>query len=160
MALSNAQKQALWRERNRIVLSDDAEEIAEKLIAMDRRKLRTVHSYISKYLKTTAGLSKRDRENQDYQRRNERAWQRRWVAEGRSLADYKAGASDGESEVWKWRRAKGKAAVAAEKAAWLRDHPGDPLPEHLCELNKAKGAEYDRWKDERTLKRPRFYHRR
>jgi hypothetical protein len=29
-----------------------------------------------------------------------------WQAEGRSLADYKVGIDDINSEVWDWRRAK------------------------------------------------------
>jgi hypothetical protein len=44
---------------------------------------------------------------------------------------------------------KGRASVAAERAAWLRDHPGNPLPEHICSLSEAEAAEYDRWLDER-----------
>jgi hypothetical protein len=68
-----------------------------------------------------------------------------WKAEGRSLADYRAGLKDDSSVVWDWRRAKGEASVKAECEAWLRDHPGDPLPEHLCSLTGAKGREYGRW---------------
>jgi hypothetical protein len=39
MALSNAEKQARWRERNIIKLTDHSVDIAEKLLAMDRDKL-------------------------------------------------------------------------------------------------------------------------
>jgi hypothetical protein len=35
MALTNAQKQARWRERNVIVLTDDPDAIAEKLMDME-----------------------------------------------------------------------------------------------------------------------------
>jgi hypothetical protein len=37
------------------------------------------------------------------------------------------------------------ALAEAEPAAWLRDHPGNPLPEHLCSLRGAAAAEYDAW---------------
>jgi DNA invertase Pin-like site-specific DNA recombinase len=36
----------------------------------------------------------------------EQRWQAMWQAEGRSLADYKVGIDDINSEVWDWRRAK------------------------------------------------------
>jgi hypothetical protein len=42
MALTNAEKQARWRERNVVVLTESPEVIAEKLAAMDRDKLRLV----------------------------------------------------------------------------------------------------------------------
>jgi hypothetical protein len=40
--------------------------------------------------------------------RHARQWLAMWQAEGRSLTDYKAGLQDQDSEVWKWRRAKGR----------------------------------------------------
>lgn len=86
----------------------------------------------------------------EWAKENERQWRAMWQAEGRSLADYKAGLEDQESDVWQWRRAKGKKAVAAERADWLRDHPGKPLPEHLCSLTEAQGAEYDAWMAKRA----------
>ena len=59
MALSNAQKQERWRERNQIVLTDPAKRIAAKLIAMDDEdKLRKVASYINDYLNGRAATTK------------------------------------------------------------------------------------------------------
>ena len=52
MALSNAQKQARWRERNVAVLTTDAREIASQLIAMeDQAKLKKIAAYINDHLK-------------------------------------------------------------------------------------------------------------
>ena len=73
------------------------------------------------------------------------------MAEGRSLADYRSGVKDARSPVWDWRRAKGEANDKAMRAAWLRDHPGNPLPEHLCGLSDTDGAEYDRWTAKRLV---------
>jgi hypothetical protein len=52
MALSNAEKQARWRERNVIALTDRAEDIAWKLIEMDDQdKLRKIAKFIDDHLK-------------------------------------------------------------------------------------------------------------
>jgi hypothetical protein len=52
MALSNAEKQRRFRERNQIILTDDAAAIAATLIAMDdQRKLKKIASYITDHLK-------------------------------------------------------------------------------------------------------------
>jgi hypothetical protein len=51
MPLTNAEKQARWRERNVAVLTDQAEAIAEKLIGMDQTKLRKVSELISHHFK-------------------------------------------------------------------------------------------------------------
>ena len=52
MALSNAEKQARWRERNQVVLTEHARVIAEKLIDMeDQAKLRKIAKFINDHLK-------------------------------------------------------------------------------------------------------------
>jgi len=52
MALTNAEKQRRFRDRNVIVLTDRAEEIAEKLIDMeDQAKLRKVARLVGNHLK-------------------------------------------------------------------------------------------------------------
>jgi hypothetical protein len=75
-----------------------------------------------------------------------------WLNEhpGKTLRDYNAGLKDRKSGVWEWRRAVGRAEVAAEEAAWLADHPGRPLPEHMCSMTPAEAAEYDAWKTRRS----------
>src|SRR5262249_12985757 len=105
MALTNAQKQERWRRRNRIVLGDDAEDIAAKLITLDRRKLRRIVTLLTRHLKATRGLRKDDARNRATLQEMERRWHKLWLSEGRSLADYRAGINDHESEVWQWRRA-------------------------------------------------------
>jgi len=52
MALTNAEKQARWRERNVVKLTDPAMEIAEMLIEMDdQAKLRKIAAFINDHLK-------------------------------------------------------------------------------------------------------------
>ena len=57
VALTNAQKQQRWRERNQIVLKDPARRIAAKLIAMDdEEKLRKIAFHINDYLNGRAAI--------------------------------------------------------------------------------------------------------
>jgi len=52
MALSNAQKQARWRERNIVLLAEDAAAIAGRLMEMDdQAKLRKIAKFINDHLK-------------------------------------------------------------------------------------------------------------
>jgi hypothetical protein len=83
---------------------------------------------------------------------SERSFRAAWKAEGRSLRDYDAGLDDTDSAVWDWRRAKGRAAIEAEQKDWLRDHPGNPLPEHMCSLTDEQHAEYTAWAAKRRAK--------
>ena len=41
----------------------------------------------------------------------------------------------GSDEMLEWRKAKGRADIAAEKQAWERAHPGKEYPEHECGLS-------------------------
>ena len=52
MALSNAEKQARWRGRNQVVLTEDAQTIATRLIEMDdQAKLKRVAKFVNDHLK-------------------------------------------------------------------------------------------------------------
>jgi hypothetical protein len=52
MALSNAEKQSRFRDRNVVVLTDDARGIAQKLIAIgDQNKLRRIARYVNDHLR-------------------------------------------------------------------------------------------------------------
>jgi hypothetical protein len=54
MALSNAEKQARFRDRNLVLLTGDAREIAAKLIAMaDQKKLRKIIGYVNDHFNPT-----------------------------------------------------------------------------------------------------------
>src|SRR6476660_8942824 len=152
MAFTNAEKQARWRERlhkQAQVLDGTPTKIADAILcALGAGRTRAVIRALEKRLRNRPLAKAADFRSESYVRENERLFREAWEAEGRSLADYHAGMKDNSSEVWDWRRAKGKALVEAERKAWLRDHPDNPLPEHLCSLSPAKGREYDRWQEE------------
>jgi len=54
MALSNAEKQRRWRERNVIVLTSDADDIAEKLMEQEPDELREIVSKLRKVARRLA----------------------------------------------------------------------------------------------------------
>jgi hypothetical protein len=120
-------------------------------IFMERKKLRAVVTRVNRYLKQTTGMSAAERSNHLSWREAERLTREAWLAEhpGRTANEYARLLGDSDGEVWKWRRAKGEAAIAAEAAAWLSDHPDRPLPEHLCTLSDAEYREYGRWQRRR-----------
>ena len=93
------------------------------------------------------------RERDEIYRENEGWWRNLWRSEGRRMRDYHAGIGDSQSEIWKWRRAHGEASWQAEKAAWLRDHPGNPLPEHMCSMPDDEYAAYEEWQRREMQKR-------
>ena len=68
--------------------------------------------------------SKAERANRAVWLESERIFRAMWKSEGRSLADYKAGIANHESQVWEWRRRKGRESIEREKQAWAADHPG------------------------------------
>jgi predicted secreted protein len=52
MSMTNAEKQQRWRDRNLVVLTDSALDIAEKLIEMDdQAKLRKVTAFLNDHLR-------------------------------------------------------------------------------------------------------------
>ena len=69
-------------------------------------------------------MSKAERFSRAVFKESERQFRAMWKAEGRSLADYKAGIDNHDDDVWEWRRAKGRESIEREKQAWAADHPG------------------------------------
>lgn len=100
-------------------------------------------------LKTKRQRQEEEEANRRFWEESEKATRQQWKDEGRAIQDYTAGIDQQDSAVWEWRRAWGRASNEEEKEAWLRDHPGNPLPEHLCGLSEEEGAEYDRWREQR-----------
>jgi hypothetical protein len=81
-----------------------------------------------------------------YRREQRQAWRKLWLADhpGRTSKEYTQ--VQNSEDVWAWRRAKGQAAIAAERAAFAEDHGGRELPEHLCGLTETEATEYDDWR--------------
>jgi len=88
-------------------------------------------------------------ENKRWWRENEQKWRDLWVAEGRSLADYRAGLNDHTSAVWEWRRAKRHEGIERERQAWLADHPDQTADDYdrvtTCAASDEDEAAYLEW---------------
>ena len=55
------------------------------------------------------------------------------------------GRSPGSSEGLAEAKRRGRAREQDLRADWLAEHPGRPLPEHLCSLTEAQEKELDEW---------------
>jgi hypothetical protein len=86
-----------------------------------------------------------------FMRESERRFRQLWLREhpGRTAAEYNRLLQNNDSEVWEWRRAKGRAADEAEARAWERDHPGQDYPEHECSLTDREYTDLARWRRQR-----------
>ena len=88
---------------------------------------------------------------EQFQEDNARAWKADWLRchPGRTSEEYEqilhSEQPGGDGPMWTWRRAFNRAAQEAGRAAWLRDHPSNPLPEHMCSLSEDETAEYEKW---------------
>ena len=161
MALTNAQNQARWRERN-IEKRRRAQRIANRLV----RKIETV-KHVEEIAELLASFFNREgirtlrrrlkelSESEDMAAHNEAFWKEQgrqrkelWLREhpGRTGKDYKLMGSD---EMLEWRKAKGRADIEAEKQAWERDHPGKEYPEHECGLSDREYTDRARWRRQR-----------
>ena len=100
-------------------------------------------------LRMTARRNKKARDDE----RGVRDW---WLREhpGRTRAEYNRLLRD-DSEVWEWRRAKGRAIIEAERKAWERDHPGEQWQEHQCGMSDREYSDYQRWPRQYNKRRER-----
>jgi len=162
MALTNAAKQARWRERH-IAKRRNAQRIVNLLV---RKTLTDEHveqvaallnTFLSRHgVRVLRGAVKgpTDKEMDAYWREQEDRWREGWLREhhGRTAAEYKRLVQDSNSEVWDWRRAKGEASVGAERRAWERDHPGEEWQQYQCGMTDREYTDYRRWLRQRDRK--------
>jgi len=167
MPLTNAEKQARWREKHvrqrrsaqrvanllvkRSLSDDDVADLAVELrehlnsygVALLRRMLNQV---------TSADMEAVTRDHHRIERDQ-------WLRENprRTAAEFDRLLRNTSSSVWAWRRTRSEAATAAERAAWERDHPGRPWPEHLCGLSDREYTDYVRWLRGRSRTRNRTW---
>jgi hypothetical protein len=167
----NREAQARWRERH-IKQRRNAQRIANLLI---RRKwpdgtIEELAGLLGMFLTREGARSlrrelrklkdpgpKEEKENAAYWRENEKGFRDWWLREhpGRTRSEYNRLLRDDDSEVWEWRRAKGKASIAAERATWERDHPGQQWQEHMCGMTDREYTDYQRWGRQRERRRAR-----
>jgi hypothetical protein len=159
MALTNAEKQARWRERH-ISKRRDAQRIVNLLV---RKTVADQHvEQVAGLLKTLLNKSgvrilrralkeTTPKKMDAFHRESERRFREEWLREhpGHTAAEYNRLLRKVDSEVWEWRRAKGRAANEAEARAWERDHPGQEYPEYECSLTDREYADLARWRRQR-----------
>jgi hypothetical protein len=142
MVLTNAEKQARWRERHigkrrdtqRIVnllvlkhLTDDhVQDIADLLVMfLNRQRVRILRRRLQEQTETPTP-------------------EQIVVHNRKTLGD------DFSEEAWERRQARGRARNEAEKVAWERDHPGQRFPEHGCNLTPREATDLARWRRQRA----------
>ena len=152
MALTNAEKQARWRER--YAMKRYAVQRISKAILRRQWNDDTIAELASalRQVLTTSGIAALRRalkpetmkeglaREKEALRRELALWRREHP--GKTAEDY-----------WEWRKANGKADNLAERQAWERDHPGEQYPEHLCGLSDADYVRYQRWRKGRRPRR-------
>ena len=157
--IRNRQAQARWRERH-IAKRRRAQRIVNILVRkkwpegtvkelarllgqfLTRDSARTLRRELRAYKEPT---------RKEHRARNARDLEQTWLRAhpGKTVKDYERVPDD---EMWEWLRARGEATVAAEKAAWERDHPGQDWPEHMCGLSDREYTDYQRWERQRERK--------
>jgi hypothetical protein len=142
MVLTNAEKQARWRERHigkrraaqRIVnllvlkhLTDDqVEDIADLLFTfLNRQGVRTLRRRLRELTETP-------------------------TPEQIATHNRKMLGDDFSEKAWELRQSHGRARNESEKIAWERDHPGQQSPEHGCNLTPREATDLARWRRRRA----------
>jgi hypothetical protein len=159
MVLTNAEKQARWRERH-IGKRREAQRIVNLLVrkTLTDQHVNQVASLLSALLgRRRVSVLRRalkpspPKEMDAIHRGNAKLFRDQWLREhpGRTVTEYNRLLGNHDSEVWDWRRAKGRAAIEAEARAFERDHPGQEYPEHQCGLNDREATDLERWRRKR-----------
>jgi hypothetical protein len=168
MALSNAEKQARWRERHlaqrrnaqRIVnilvrktLTDEHIEAVAVLLNtfLNRPGVRVLR----RQLKALSEPSEQDmKQNAAHWREAVKHERDVWLREhpGKTAKDYRRMSED---DLIEWRKAKVEVYYAAEQQAWERDHPGREMPVENCGMSDRDSTDLERWRRQRERKRKR-----
>jgi hypothetical protein len=153
MALTN---KARWRERH-LVRRRDAQRVANLLTRKNwpDGHVEEIAAALQGFF-STAGIAQLRRalkpKTSDEMKAKNRELQARWQAlwlkdhPGKTAADYRRLSSE---EEWEWRGAKSRAWIAAEDADYARDHSGQKMPEHECNLTDREWSDLTRWRRQR-----------
>lgn len=169
MALTNAEKQARWREKhivhrrtaqrfvNLLVRQNQTDEhiveMADLLATFfNREGIRTLRRRLREVSEPDEGVYRKQRKE------HARHFREMWLAEhpGCTAKDFNKLSGDERGE---WRQAQQLAAVAAEKEDWERDHPGEVYPMfedgYNCGLSGREQTDMDRWRRDRARRQRR-----
>ena len=163
MALTNAEKQARWRER--LAMKRYAMQRISKAILRRQWSDDTIPELASalRSVLNTAGIVALRRalkpttpkEMKAVHKEAFRQEQVEWLREhpGKTAKDFRRLSIE---DLMAWRVPKNRAYLAAARQVWERDHPGEHYPEHLCGLSDADYVRYQRWEERwRKGRRPR-----
>jgi hypothetical protein len=166
MALSNAEKQARWRERH-LAQRRNAQRIVNILV---RKTLTDEHieavavllnTFLNRHgvwvlrrqLKALSEPSEQDKkQNVAHWREAVKHERDVWLREhpGKTAKDYRRLSDD---DLIEWRKAKVEVYFAAEQRAWERDHPGREMPVENCGMSDRDSTDLERWRRQRERKR-------
>jgi hypothetical protein len=171
MAMTNAEYQARWREKN-IRERRAAQRLANLLVVKNLTKAHIEEAaglvrwfmmtrencriFAKEFRKISERTSEFKKENGQFWADQEIVWRDLWLREhpGRTAAEYNR-LSDSE-EVWAWRRAIGEADFEAERQDWQREHGGEEYPEmYGCGMTGREATDCQRWRRQRARKAQR-----
>ena len=135
MAMTNAEKQARWRERH-IAKRRNAQRIANLLM---RKR------YTDEHIKEVAGLL-----NTFFNRNGARILRRHLRAISDPPTSDKA-KREHNARVYEQLRVASE-VMKGEQEAWERDHPGQKFPEYECGLTDRESTDLERWRRRRERK--------
>jgi hypothetical protein len=124
---TNAQKQERWRRRNQIVLGDDADDIAAKLIGLDRRILRRIVN-LDRAASEGDARAAEGRRAQSCPLARKRAPMAQAMGGRGAFAHRLPRGHQGRQERGVGVAAGARAGGQCARTAWLDDHPGKALP--------------------------------
>jgi hypothetical protein len=152
MALSNAEKQARWRERHAIKRYA-VQRISNAILHWTDNSIAELADALTSVLNTSGIAALRralkpttPKEMEAIHKEAFRQEQALWLREhpGKTAKDFRRLSTE---DLRAWRAPKNRAYLAAEWQAWERDHPGEQYPEHLCGLSDADYVRYQRWEE-------------
>jgi hypothetical protein len=154
MVLTNAEKQARWRERH-IRKRREAQLIVNLLV---RKRLTDadigeiaglLSGFFNRYGVTVLRRALKPltpKQMAAHNREHAKRLRDQWLREhpGRTVTEYNRLLGNYDSEVGDWL------AIEAEKQAFERDHPGQVYPEHQCGLSGREYTDLQRWRRKRS----------
>jgi hypothetical protein len=151
MALTNAEKQARWRERHamkryavqrisKAILRRQSSDDTIPELASALRSVLNMAGIVAlrRALKPTTPKEMKAVHKEAF--RQEQV-ERLREHPGKTAKDFRRLSTE---DLMAWRAPKNRAYLAAERQAWERDHPGEQSPEHLCGLSDADYVRYQR----------------
>jgi hypothetical protein len=154
MALTNAEKQARWREKH-IGRRRNADRVATLLVRTNwpdghvEEIAAALHPFF-----TTHGIAVLRRALKPMTREDNEAAIKEMLREERAQwRKEHPGQRITDAAVVEWRRERNRAAMKEEAEDWERDHPGQRYPDHHGGLSDREYTDLQRWERQRERRR-------